>query len=146
MWPDSSISAKAGRRSRNSRATRGCVGLKGAPGNGPNPVIRMRSFWLISPQHARNLLGRQYRRDAAVSHLGFDLFHLGTNGLVRTQPRHHALLQHRPHPFDLLLAPPRREFARGAHRYTMVENFLPKRVDARARQRRIGEDRRMPVL
>ena len=45
--PISSTSSSAGRRSRNSRATSGCVGLKGAPGNGPKPVMRMRSFSLI---------------------------------------------------------------------------------------------------
>src|SRR6266849_42251 len=58
MWPDSSTALNAGRRRRNSRATSGCVGLYGAPGNGPKPVIRMRSLSLNlnkpSARHARH--------------------------------------------------------------------------------------------
>src|SRR3982074_635650 len=46
MWLINSTSLKAGRRNCVSRATSGCVGLKGAPGNGPKPVMRMRSLSL----------------------------------------------------------------------------------------------------
>src|SRR6266851_2531653 len=121
MWLTNSTSPRAGRRSCVSRLTNGCVGLKGAPGNGPKPVMRKRSLSLIltklshrharegghpvnadaylspdagsgildrplsrtmttangeacprhfSPQHVRDLLRRQRRRDAAVGHLG----------------------------------------------------------------------------
>jgi len=62
-----------------SRFTSGIVGLNGAPGNGPKPVIRMRSFWLMSPQHISDLFRRQRRRDAAVGDLGFDLLHFGAD-------------------------------------------------------------------
>src|SRR5882724_13631263 len=69
MWPDSSTSLNAGRRRRNSRATSGCVGLNGAPGNGPNPVTRMRSLSLnlIKPsaRHARES-GHPANADAHV--------------------------------------------------------------------------------
>ena len=58
MWLENSMSSNAGRRNRSSRDTSGCVGLKGAPGKGPKPVMRIRSLSFISPQHARDLLRR----------------------------------------------------------------------------------------
>ena len=73
-------------------------------------------------------------------------FTLARIDAIGAQPRHHPLLQHRPHPFHLLLAPPRGEFAGRIHRGAVIENLLPQLVDAGAGQRRIGQDRRMPVL
>jgi len=54
------------------------------PGNGPNPVIRMRSLSL--PQHLRDLLGGDRRVDAA-SQLRPRLFHLGADRSIGAQPR-----------------------------------------------------------
>ena len=53
--------AAAGRRNRVSRATSGCVGLNGAPGNGPKPVMRMRSDRLFKNEKSirRSRAGQQ---------------------------------------------------------------------------------------
>src|SRR6202022_2726939 len=57
MWPINSTSPNAGRRSCVSRFTSGIVGLYGAPGNGPKPVMRTRGLSVIrskpSHRHAR---------------------------------------------------------------------------------------------
>src|ERR1700738_3303434 len=111
MWLVSLISLSAGRRSRSKRATSGCVGLYGAPGNGPKPVMRMWSLSVILSQHLRDLLRRDRWRDAAVGDLSFGLFHFRADRRIGAQPRHHPLLQHRPHPLHLLLPPPRGEIA-----------------------------------
>src|SRR6266508_114269 len=109
-------SAKAGRRRAPSRATSGPVGLTGAPGNGPKPVMRTESITRRSP--ARSPPPR-------------------SPATAAPQPR--------PLPLDLLLAPLRVELARFRQARAVGEHLLPQRVDAGAGQRRIGDHRRRPV-
>ena len=70
---------------------------------------------------------------AAVRHRRLDLRQLGAQGRVRVQAGEDALLEHRPHPFDLLLAPARRKLARLRQPFAMREHLLPELVDAASR-------------
>src|SRR5260370_32782027 len=113
------------------------ISLSGILDRPPEPVVGRRvapTRWRTmtvsyafpsSPQYLRDLFRRDSRSDTAVGNFSFDLLHLCPHRSICAQPRHHPLLQHRPHPFDLLLPPPAREFAAGIHRRPMVPNLRP---------------------
>ena len=52
---------------------------------------------------------------------------------VGLQPQMDAVLQHRPHPFDLLLAPPRGEFAGGGELLAVRQHLSPRAPRCRRR-------------
>src|SRR5947209_9922748 len=54
------------------------------------------------------------------------------------------VLQHGPHPFDLLLTPARGEFTRCGELLTMREHFFPKLSDAVTGERRKSDHGRRP--
>src|SRR5262245_58939892 len=99
----------------------GSVGLNGAPGNGPKPVMRIVAVIVRSdPERAGDLVDRDRRRDASFGDRGLDAGKLGYQRRVRSEPREHAVLEHRPHPFDLLLAPPRLDLSGRGHALAVV--------------------------
>ncbi len=100
-------------------------GLNGAPGKGPKPVIRTRispsPAW---PRPARRRwpapagLPRHRPRCAATATL---------ERAVGAQPaQEQALFKHGPHPFHLLLAASRGQFAGGGEPLPMIEHMRPK--------------------
>src|ERR1700719_257963 len=121
--------AKAGWRRRASSSASTPVGLKGAPGNGPTPVIRMlrlmARLYRSYAERRGNLLDRNRRGHAALGHCGLECWQLGPERRIRAHMREHAFLQHRPHPFDLLLTPTRIVLSRRAHALAVIADRLP---------------------
>src|SRR5215218_9357625 len=142
----SSTSASAGRRRAPSRLTSACVGLNGAPGNGPKPVMSTVDIFAgtssttldslassttasmrppLDSQRLGYLFGRQRRREAAFGDRGFQRRQARLDGRVRLEAPDQPFLDHRPHPFDLLLAPLAFERARLRQPRAMVKHLVP---------------------
>src|SRR6202035_4395027 len=127
-WIARSIPAKAGRRLRANALASAALGLNGAPGNGPKPVMRTRTA--SEPEHFGDLLDRRGRRQTSRCDLGFEFWQRRFERAVGAQRREQPLLQHCPHPFHLLFAAARRELARGRQLLSVIEDVGPQRLDA----------------
>src|SRR5580658_4033039 len=128
MWVERSSAAKAGRRRRASASASAALGLNGAPGNGPKPVMRTRIF--LEPEYLGDFFRRARWRQATGGDVGFELRQRGFERAVGAQRREQPLLQHRPHPLHLLGAAPRRKLTRGGELLPMVQDMGPQRLNA----------------
>src|SRR5580700_5163015 len=113
------MSAKAGRRRRARAWASAALGLNGAPGNGPKPVMRTRMASEF--EYLGDLLDRRGRRQPPGRDLGFEFWQRRFKPAVGAQRREQPLFEHRPHPFHLLFATARRELARGHKFLPMIE-------------------------
>src|SRR3981189_2716157 len=111
MWMTRSMSEKAGRLLLPTAPASGPLGLNGAPGKRRKPV--MRTVTISHPERLRDFLDRERRRERALGHSLLDRRQARPEPGVGLQAQMKAVFQHRPHPFDLLLAAPRHELADG---------------------------------
>src|SRR4051795_1518222 len=70
-------------------------------------------------------IDRECRRERAVRDRFLDCRQPRLEPGVRFEAQVKPVLEHRPHPLDLLLAPSRGEFARRAQLLAMCEHLLP---------------------
>src|SRR3979490_2313499 len=111
MWTMRFTSAKAGRCRLPTARASGPLGLNGAPGKRPKPV--MSTVTMSHPERLRDFLDRERGRERALGHCLLDRRQARLEPGVGLQPQMNTIFQHRPHPFDLLLAAARRELADG---------------------------------
>src|SRR5438045_2059 len=102
-------SANVGRRRLPTARASGPLGLNGAPGKRPKPV--MSTVVISHPERLRDFVDRERRRQRAVGDSFFDCRQARLELGVGLQAPMNTVFQHRPHPFDLLLAAARRELA-----------------------------------
>src|SRR5262249_47758089 len=124
-----------GYRRRPSSVATSSVGLNGAPGNGPKPVMRIVVVTALDSQQAGNLVGGGRRRHSSIRDRGFEPRQLGPERGIGFEPREYALLQDRPHPLHLLLAAARLELAGLGDVVAMLQHDVPELGDALAGQR-----------
>ena len=96
----------------------------------------------LDAEQSCDFVNRECGRELAGSDLNFGLSQFRTNGCVTPQARGKSLLEHRPHPFYLLVASPRCQFAGGSRLRFVRKNLRPKSVDAAPCESGISNDRR----
>src|SRR6266536_2471165 len=101
--------ANAGRRRLPTARASGPLGLNGAPGKRPKPV--MRTVTMSHPERLRDFVDRERRGERAFGDSLLDCRQARLELGVGLQAQMNTVFQHRPHPFDLLLAAARRELA-----------------------------------
>src|SRR5712664_173019 len=118
------MSANAGRCRLPTARASGPLGLNGAPGKRPKPV--MSTVTMSYPERMRDFLDRERGRERALGHRLLDRRQARPELGVGLQPQVKAVFQHRPHPFDLLLAAARRKFADCFKLLAMRQRLVPK--------------------
>ncbi len=98
----------------------------------------------LEPQQPDDLVGAGGRRQRSGRDGLLDFRHALAQRRVVREPIVQALVDEGPHPFGVLRAPFRREFARRLQALAMVEHLAPELVEPLAGQARDGDDGRRP--
>src|SRR2546423_1177496 len=94
----------------------------------------------LDAERSCDFVDGERRRQFSIRDRLFDRWQARLELGIGLQPQMKAVLQHRPHPFHLLLTPPRGELTRSRKLLAMRQYLLPKLCDAVAGERRVGDD------
>src|SRR6266478_4634534 len=87
------------------------------------------NFRRLYAERCRDLVDGKRRRERTIRNRFLDRRQTRLELGVGLEPQVKPVLQHRPHPLDLLLTATRSEFARGGQLLAMRERLLPKLRD-----------------